>query len=224
MSENSSRRQVFKFEDFGRFIFFFLSGAFIFQNCLKHGKRNSKRLRTILQSLKNPPQPWQSSDSITPTTVKQTTPPYGNQSVQLQLQLQFLTCSSSIAKHFNKTMDITTNQSAYRFPLLKNAEIIECLAEAGIELTESELTEPHRHKEKVRAVFVSLVSSTCKYVRYIQNYRIDTCRRDCIAHNSSIQICSSGDIRSRDTRRSFQTNFYHRNELPPVASTPRTAR
>ena len=72
-------------------------------------------------------------------------------------------------------MDITTNQSAYRFPLLKNAEIIECLAEAGIELTESELTEPHRHKEKVRAVFVSLVSSTCKYVRYIQNYRINRC-------------------------------------------------
>jgi len=55
-------------------------------------------------------------------------------------------------------MDITTNQSAYRFPLLKNAEIIECLSEAGIELTEGELTEPLRHKEKVRAVFVSLVS------------------------------------------------------------------
>lgn len=55
-------------------------------------------------------------------------------------------------------MDITTNQTAYRFPLLKNAEIIECLSDANIELSERELTEPHRHKEKVKGVFLSLVS------------------------------------------------------------------
>jgi len=54
-------------------------------------------------------------------------------------------------------MDITSNQTVYRFPILKNAEIIECLSEAGIDITESELTEPHRHKDKVKSIFLSLV-------------------------------------------------------------------
>lgn len=54
-------------------------------------------------------------------------------------------------------MDITSNHTIYRFPILKNAEIIECLAEAGIELNENELMEPQRHKEKVKQVFLSLV-------------------------------------------------------------------
>lgn len=55
-------------------------------------------------------------------------------------------------------MDITTNNTIYRFPILKNAEIIDCLSEAGIEINEGELVEPHRHKEKVKQVFFSLVS------------------------------------------------------------------
>lgn len=54
-------------------------------------------------------------------------------------------------------MDVTANHTIYRFPILKNAEIIECLSEAGIDLTESELMEPQRHKEKVKQVFLSLV-------------------------------------------------------------------
>ena len=57
-------------------------------------------------------------------------------------------------------MDITISNTTYRFPILKNAEIIECLSEAGIELNEVELTEPNRHKEKVKQVFLSLVSTT----------------------------------------------------------------
>ena len=54
-------------------------------------------------------------------------------------------------------MDLTANQQ-YSFPICKNAEILECLLEVGIELSEAELTEPGRHKDKVRAVFSSLVS------------------------------------------------------------------
>jgi len=61
-------------------------------------------------------------------------------------------------------MDVTANHTVYRFPILKNAEIIECLSEAGIELNESELTEPLRHKEKVKQVFLSLVSLTVIHV------------------------------------------------------------
>lgn len=62
------------------------------------------------------------------------------------------------------TMDITISNTTYRFPILKNAEIIECLSEAGIELNETELTEPNRHKEKVKQVFLSLVSTTRVYI------------------------------------------------------------
>jgi len=54
-------------------------------------------------------------------------------------------------------MDITTNNTVYRFPILKNVEIMNCLSEAGIEITENELIEPHRHKDKIKQVFVSLV-------------------------------------------------------------------
>eukprot|EP00554_Chaetoceros_debilis_P013495 CAMPEP_0194111468 /NCGR_PEP_ID=MMETSP0150-20130528/10464_1 /TAXON_ID=122233 /ORGANISM="Chaetoceros debilis, Strain MM31A-1" /LENGTH=459 /DNA_ID=CAMNT_0038800909 /DNA_START=142 /DNA_END=1521 /DNA_ORIENTATION=+ len=54
-------------------------------------------------------------------------------------------------------MDLTANQQ-YSFPICKNAEILECLLEVGIELSEAELTEPGRHKDKVRAVFSSLLT------------------------------------------------------------------
>lgn len=66
-------------------------------------------------------------------------------------------------------MDVTLNHTIYRFPILKNAEIIDCLSEAGIELNESELMEPQRHKEKVKQVFLSLVSldvvRSCSLIR-----------------------------------------------------------
>jgi hypothetical protein len=43
------------------------------------------------------------------------------------------------------------------FPLLKVQEIIECLAEMNIEVTETELEEPARYKDKLRSVFERLV-------------------------------------------------------------------
>lgn len=59
-------------------------------------------------------------------------------------------------------MDVSTlKQPHYRFPLLKNNEIVECLTDAGIEISSNELTEPNRHKDKVKAIFIELVSTEC---------------------------------------------------------------
>ena len=52
-------------------------------------------------------------------------------------------------------MDLT--QPQYIFPILKHADILQCMSELGVELTKAELVEPQRHKERVRRVFVALV-------------------------------------------------------------------
>jgi kinetochore protein Nuf2 len=54
-------------------------------------------------------------------------------------------------------MDVTGGLHTFSFPLLKNAEILTCLSEAGIALTESELMEPQRHRDNVKSTFCSLV-------------------------------------------------------------------
>lgn len=56
-----------------------------------------------------------------------------------------------------KNVDMTLNNVPFSFPLLKSQEIVHCLSEAGIELTELELEEPNRHKDRVKAVFTQLV-------------------------------------------------------------------
>ena len=43
-------------------------------------------------------------------------------------------------------------QTQYIFPILKTAEILSCCAEVEVELTKAELTEPQRHRERVRKV------------------------------------------------------------------------
>lgn len=56
-------------------------------------------------------------------------------------------------------MDLTANQQqAFSFPILKNNDILHCMTELGIELTADVLNEPHRHKDRVRAVFVNLIA------------------------------------------------------------------
>lgn len=55
-------------------------------------------------------------------------------------------------------MDISSSIPSYRFPILKNQEILECLTDAGIEITSNELMEPNRHKDRVKSVFNDLVS------------------------------------------------------------------
>ncbi len=62
-----------------------------------------------------------------------------------------------------KTMDITSNQTPFRFPSLKTDEILECLSEVGIEAFSNELMEPHRHKEKVKYIYNELVSTHIEY-------------------------------------------------------------
>jgi hypothetical protein len=58
-------------------------------------------------------------------------------------------------------MDLTTNSSSppthFIFPILKSGEILQCMSELGIEMSKEELTEPQRHKEKLRQIFVHLV-------------------------------------------------------------------
>jgi len=55
-------------------------------------------------------------------------------------------------------MDLTAHQQAgFVFPVLKSAEIVQCMSELGFDLSQQELSEPARHKEKLRQVFVKLV-------------------------------------------------------------------
>ena len=54
-------------------------------------------------------------------------------------------------------MDVTGSLHSFSFPLLKNADIVACLAEAGIDLTEHELMEPQRFKDRVKMTFSALV-------------------------------------------------------------------
>lgn len=52
------------------------------------------------------------------------------------------------------------------FPILKNSIILKIMEEVNIPLTEMELTEPGRCKERVREVFVHLVSVRCLLLEY----------------------------------------------------------
>jgi len=54
-------------------------------------------------------------------------------------------------------MDLTAQQQSFAFPLLKNADIINCMSELGVPLTADELAEPVRHKDRVREVFLMLI-------------------------------------------------------------------
>ena len=57
-------------------------------------------------------------------------------------------------------MNTTTNlnnAASYAFPILKSQEIILCIEEIGIELTQQELSDPIRHREKLRTVWLALV-------------------------------------------------------------------
>jgi kinetochore protein Nuf2 len=54
-------------------------------------------------------------------------------------------------------MDITSSIPPYRFPLLKSHEIVDSLADGGIEISSNELMEPNRHKDKVKSIYHDLV-------------------------------------------------------------------
>lgn len=51
----------------------------------------------------------------------------------------------------------TAPPTQYIFPMLKNAEILTCCSELEVELTKAELTEPQRHKDRIRKVFWHLL-------------------------------------------------------------------
>ncbi|KAL3937584.1 MAG: hypothetical protein SGBAC_007342 [Bacillariaceae sp.] len=51
--------------------------------------------------------------------------------------------------------------SKFVFPVLKSANIMQCMMELGIELSKEELTEPHRHRDKIRKVFWQLLDICC---------------------------------------------------------------
>ncbi len=49
------------------------------------------------------------------------------------------------------------SSSSIVFPVLKNAVILQIMQEVNVPLTEMELNEPNRCKERIREVFVQLV-------------------------------------------------------------------
>jgi len=51
----------------------------------------------------------------------------------------------------------TVSHTQFIFPVLKNSEILQCLDELGIEVSKSELAEPHRYREKIRKIFWQLL-------------------------------------------------------------------
>lgn len=55
----------------------------------------------------------------------------------------------------------SNSHTQFIFPVLKSAEILQCMTELGIELSKVELAEPQRHKEKVRKVFWQLLDICC---------------------------------------------------------------
>lgn len=59
------------------------------------------------------------------------------------------------------SMPPTHHHTQYIFPVLKSSEILQCMQELGIEMSKAELTEPQRHKEKVRKVFWQLLDICC---------------------------------------------------------------
>ena len=50
-------------------------------------------------------------------------------------------------------MTLTT----FAAPMLKTDEILLCLNECGIHMSEAELGEPQRHKDQIKGVFLSLL-------------------------------------------------------------------
>jgi hypothetical protein len=59
--------------------------------------------------------------------------------------------SSASSSHMSST------PPAYIFPVLKAADILQCMFELGMEMSKIELAEPARHKEKLRKVYWHLV-------------------------------------------------------------------
>lgn len=57
-------------------------------------------------------------------------------------------------------MDFTTSPSQFIFPVLKSADILLCMSELEIDLSKAEISEPHRHKDKIKKVFLILLD-TC---------------------------------------------------------------
>jgi hypothetical protein len=45
----------------------------------------------------------------------------------------------------------------YCFPILKSQEILSCIGEIGVDVTQPELANPIRHKEKLRLIWLAMV-------------------------------------------------------------------
>ncbi|CAB9505864.1 Kinetochore protein nuf2 [Seminavis robusta] len=58
-------------------------------------------------------------------------------------------------------MEFTNTPAQFAFPLLKSSEILQCLSELEIELSKAELSEPQRHRDKLRKVFLLLLDVCC---------------------------------------------------------------
>ena len=54
-------------------------------------------------------------------------------------------------------MDANMNELEKFYPILKTHEILSLLEEVGVTLTQEELTDPVRHKEKLRKMWLEVV-------------------------------------------------------------------
>ncbi|KAL3936203.1 MAG: hypothetical protein SGARI_002658 [Bacillariaceae sp.] len=55
----------------------------------------------------------------------------------------------------------TVSHTQYLFPMLKSSELLQCLEELGFEFTKQELSEPQRHRDKIRKVFWHILDYNC---------------------------------------------------------------
>jgi Nuf2 family len=97
---------------------------------------SSQHSRSVSQKAKGPASKASSSTATT-TTTKQS-----HKSKQQQ---------HNVAEYY----------SSMSYPMLTTGEIVECLLELGVEgVTEDEIKDPHRHKDRMKQIYMRIVSSS----------------------------------------------------------------
>ena len=87
----------------------------------------------------------------------------------------------------------------------KNDEIIECLTDAGIDVSSNELLEPNRHKDKVKSIFTDLVSHVYLFYCFIVPSTILFSNYSC--SHLSLSLCPSG----HNWPQSSEGHIHHNN-------------
>lgn len=92
------------------------------------------------------------------------TKPSGERDLRLLLLVVVTSCA--FGKRSDERMDFTNTPTQFIFPVLKSADILQCMTELDIEITKTELAEPQRHRDRLRKVFLKLVRTTLRGVMF----------------------------------------------------------